>query len=254
MGKLNEKIAIITGGNSGIGRATARLFAAEGAVVIIAARRSEKLGRVAGEITKEGGECLAVTTDVSKREQVDHLVRTVLNRYGRIDILVNNAGILPPPAPIVETEEVDWDQVFGVNTKGVYWTTQAVWPTMEQQRGGVIINTASVIAFRGVAGMSAYCASKAATVMLTRVLALEGAPLGIRVNCVCPGFIDTPMNDWLGSLQPDREQWLNEMISQIPMQRSGSPDEIARASLFLASSDSSFITGQTIILDGGVLA
>jgi NAD(P)-dependent dehydrogenase (short-subunit alcohol dehydrogenase family) len=125
---------------------------------------------------------------------------------------------------------------------------------MVEQGGGVIINTASVIAFRGVAGMAAYCGSKATTVMLTKALALEGAPVGIRVNCVCPGFIDTPLNDWLGSLQPDREAWLSEMISQIPLQRAGSPEEVAQASLYLASSDSSFMTGQTVILDGGVMA
>jgi NAD(P)-dependent dehydrogenase (short-subunit alcohol dehydrogenase family) len=254
MSKLKGQVAIITGGSAGIGRATARLFAAEGAKVVIAARRSEKIGSVIGEIIKAGGECLAVPTDVSKRQQVEHLVRATLHRFGRIDILLNNAGVLPCPTPLAEMEEGEWDRVFNVNTKSIYWLVRSIWPVMVEQRRGVIVNTASVVAFRGTAGLAAYCASKSAIVMLTKSLALEGAPLGIRVNCVCPGFIDTPMNEWLGSLQPDQTTWLNDMLDRIPLHRAGSPDEIARASLFLASADSSYMTGQTVVLDGGVLA
>lgn len=254
MNKLQGQVAIITGGSAGIGRATARLFAAEGAKVVIAARRSEKVGTVAGEIVKAGGECLAVPADVSKRAQVEHLVQTTLEHFGRIDILLNNAGVLPLPTPLAQMDEAEWDRVFTINTKSVYYTVHAVWPVMAEHGGGVIVNTASVVAFRGTAGLAAYCASKAAIIMLTKSLALEGAPLNIRVNCVCPGFIETPMNDWLGSLQPDRELWLKDMLNRIPLHRAGSADEIARASLFLASADSSYMTGQTMILDGGVLA
>lgn len=151
-------------------------------------------------------------------------------------------------------EEAEWDQVFAVNTKSIYYTVRAVWPVMAGQGGGVMVNTASVVAFRGTAGLAAYSASKAAIVMLTKSLALEGAPLGIRVNCVCPGFIDTPMNKWLGALQPDQEAWLKDMLERIPLHRAGSAEEIARASLFLASADSAYMTGQTVILDGGVSA
>ncbi|MBI1880106.1 MAG: SDR family oxidoreductase [Chloroflexi bacterium] len=254
MDKLKGQAAIVTGGSGGIGRATAKLFAMEGARVVIAARRSEKIGSVAGEIIKEGGECMAVPTDVAKRQQVEHLMRATLDRYGRIDILLNNAGVLPLPTALAEMEEVEWDQVFTINTKSIYWTVRSVWPVMVAQGGGVIVNTASVVAFRGTAGLAAYCATKAAIVMLTKSLALEGAPLGIRVNCICPGFIDTPMNKWLGSLQPDQEVWLSDMLERIPLHRAGNPEEIARASLFLASADSSYMTGQSIILDGGVLA
>jgi NAD(P)-dependent dehydrogenase (short-subunit alcohol dehydrogenase family) len=254
MGKLEGRVAIVTGASSGIGRATAKLFAAEGAKVVIIARRSEKLDRVAEEITQQGGACLALPTDVSKGPEIKTMVKRTLERYGRIDILLNNAGVLPTPIPLVEMTEQDWDRVFAVNMKSIFWTVQCVWPTMVEQGGGTIINTASVIAFRGVAGMAAYCSSKAAVVMLTRTLAIEGAPVGIRVNCVCPGFVNTPMNDWLGSLQPDRDVWLNDMISQIPLQRAGTPEEIAYANLYLASNESSFMTGQTMILDGGVLA
>lgn len=254
MGKLNGQVAIVTGGSSGIGRATAKLFAAEGAKVVVAGRRSEKVGSVSGKITKEGGTCLAVPTDVSKGQQVEHLMQTTLERFGRIDILLNNAGILPSPTPLAEMSEVEWDRVASVNTKSIYWTIRGVWPVMVKQGGGVIVNTASVVAFRGTAGLAAYCASKAAIVMLTKCLALEGAPLGIRVNCICPGFIDTPMNEWLGSLQPDREVWLSDMLDRIPLHRSGSSEEIAQANLFLASADSSYMTGQTMILDGGVSA
>jgi NAD(P)-dependent dehydrogenase (short-subunit alcohol dehydrogenase family) len=254
MGKLSGQVAIITGGSSGIGRASAKLFAAEGAKVVIAGRRSEKLGSVAGQIAKEGGACLAVPADVSKHQQVEHLMQTTLERFGRIDILLNNAGVLPSPTPLAEMSEAEWDRVSSVNTKSIYWMVRGVWPVMVKQGGGVIVNTASVVAFRGTAGLAAYCATKAAIVMLTKCLALEGAPLGIRVNCVCPGFIDTPMNDWLGSLQPDRELWLNDMLDRIPLHRAGSSEEIAQANLFLASGDSSFMTGQTMILDGGVSA
>ena len=254
MGKLKDRVAIVTGASSGIGQATAKLFAQEGAKVVIAARTSERLGRVAGQISQLGGDCLALPTDISQPHQVEQLVQRTVDRFGRIDILLNNAGALPAPGPLVDMEEAEWDKVFSVNTKGVYWTVRCVWPLMEKQGNGVIINTASVIAFKGVAGMAAYCGSKAAVVMLTRALALEGAPLGIRVNCVCPGFIDTPMNDWLGSLQPDREMWLNDMHTQIPLERSGTSREIAQANLFLASDDSSYMTGQTMTLDGGVMA
>ncbi|MCL4295461.1 MAG: SDR family oxidoreductase [Anaerolineae bacterium] len=254
MGKLQGQVAIVTGGSAGIGRATAKLFAAEGARVVIAARRSEKIGSVAGEIVKEGGECMAVPADVAKRQQVERLVQATLARYGRIDILLNNAGVLPLPVALAEMAETEWDEVFTTNTKSIYYTVRSVWPAMVEQGGGVIVNTASVVAFRGTAGLAAYCATKAAIVMLTKSLALEGAPLGIRVNCVCPGFIDTPMNKWLGSLQPDQEVWLKDMLERIPLHRTGNPEEIARASLFLASTDSSYMTGQSVILDGGVLA
>ncbi len=152
----------------------------------------------------------------------------------------------------IAMDESKWDQLFSTNTKSVYWTTRAVWPTMEKQRSGVIVNTASVIAFKGVSGMAAYCASKAAVVMLTKVLAIEGAPIGLRVNCVCPGFIDTPMTDWVGSQQPDSEAWLIDMHENIPLNRSGRPEEVARASLFLSSDESSYVTGETIMVDGGV--
>lgn len=254
MGKLQGQVAIVTGGSAGIGRATAKLFAAEGARVVIAARRSEKIGSVAGEIVREGGECIAVPADVAKRQQVERLVQAALARYGRIDILLNNAGVLPLPVALAEMAETEWDEVFTTNTKSIYYTVRSVWPAMVEQGGGVIVNTASVVAFRGTAGLAAYCATKAAIVMLTKSLALEGAPLGIRVNCVCPGFIDTPMNKWLGSLQPDQEVWLKDMLERIPLHRAGNPEEIARATLFLASADSSYMTGQSVILDGGVLA
>ncbi|MCB0153290.1 MAG: SDR family oxidoreductase [Anaerolineae bacterium] len=254
MGKLTQKVAIITGASSGIGRATAKLFAEEGAKVVIVARTAERLGRVAGEITHQGGTCIAVPADVAVPAQINAVVQRCLERFGRIDILLNNAALLPPPTPLVETEEAEWEQVFAVNTSAVYRTARAVWPTMVAQKKGVIINTASVVAFRGTIGMAAYCSSKAAVVMLTKVLALEGAPAGIRVNCICPGFIDTPMNEWLGAIQPDQEGWLEQMLANIPLHRAGTPAEVARANLFLASPDSTYMTGQSLILDGGVLA
>lgn len=251
MGQLAGKVTIVTGASAGIGRATAKLFAAQGAKIVLASRSQERLDRVAREISEEEGDCIAISTDVSEQHQVERMVQTTLEKYDRVDILVNNAGILPPPTLLAEMNERDWDRVFAVNTKSIYWIVRNAWPAMVRQGGGVIITTASVVAFRGVAEMAAYCASKAAIVMLTKVLALEGAPFGIRVNCVCPGFIDTPMNEWLGSLQPDREVWLNDMLDQIPLHRPGTPEEIARASLYLASSDSSYMTGQVLILDGG---
>lgn len=252
MGKLSGRVAIITGASSGIGRATAELFCEEGAAVVLASRNSERLERVTEQIEQQGGECMAIATDVSKQSDVIHLVQTSLKHFNHVDILVNNAGAITEPGPLSSMDESKWDQLFSTNTKSVYWTTRAVWPTMEKQRSGVIVNTASVIAFKGVSGMAAYCASKAAVVMLTKVLAIEGAPIGLRVNCVCPGFIDTPMTDWVGSQQPDSEAWLIDMHENIPLNRSGRPEEVARASLFLSSDESSYVTGETIMVDGGV--
>lgn len=251
MGKLDGRVAIVTGAGSGIGRATARLFAMEGCKTAVIGRSADKVEQTVREIVAAGGEAIAISADLTNPSDVERMVQVTCDRYGGIDVLVNNAGILPAPVPLAEMEERAWDEVFDVNTKGVYRTVKAVWPTMVRRGGGSIVNTASVVAFRGVSGMAAYCATKSAVVMLTKVLALEGAPLGIRVNCVCPGFIDTPMNEWLGSLQPDREAWLTDMIDGIPLHRPGAPAEIARASLFLACSDSSYMTGQTLILDGG---
>lgn len=251
MDTLNGAVAIISGASSGIGRATAGLFASEGSNVVLVSRTPEALKRVAEEIRGRGGECLVAPADVSDGDQVAGMVAATLETYGRIDVLVNNAGTLLEPTPLADLDETDWDRVFAVNAKGVYWTVKHVWPVMVEQSCGAIVNTASVIASRGVVDMAAYCASKAAVVMLTKVLALEGALHNIRVNCVSPGFIDTPMNDWLGSLQDDREIWLRDMVEQIPLQRAGEPEEIARAIRYLATSESSYMTGQVLVLDGG---
>lgn len=250
MGKLNGRVAIITGSSSGIGEATARLFAEEGARTVLASRTSHRLTRVAEEIRAAGGDVLSVPTDVSDGSSVEALVGLIVEMWGRVDIIVNNAGVLPDPVPVAAMNEAEWDRVFAINTKSIYWMVRHAWPALTRNRG-VIVNTASVVAFRGVSGMAAYCASKAAIVMLTRALALEGAEYGIRANCICPGFIDTPMNERLGASQTDPDVWLDDMIGQIPLGRPGAPDEIARGSLYLASDDSSFMTGQILVLDGG---
>jgi NAD(P)-dependent dehydrogenase (short-subunit alcohol dehydrogenase family) len=251
MGKLNDKVAIITGVAHGIGRATAIIFAREGASVVGIDIDQERGFELIKIIESDRGEGLFVKADVSKNEDVDRIVKEALT-YGKIDILINNAGI-EVVKKLTDTSEEEWDKTIDVNLKSVYLTCKKVIPEMVKQKRGVIINNSSVAALVG-SFSSVYSASKGGIVSLSKALAIEVAPYNIRVNCVLPGAIETPMLDRVNEKLGDPEQIRKERINLYPMGRFGNADEVAKAFLFLASDDSSFVTGQSLIVDGGFVS
>lgn len=245
MGKLDGKVALITGAGSGIGRATALLLAKEGAKVTVVDRFPAGGRKTVRMIEEAGGEAMFIKADVSRSADVEKMVKTTVDTYGRIDILYNNAGILGTYAPAVHTTEEEWDSIIDTNLKGVFLGAKYAIPAMVNQGGGVIINTGSTSGILGVAGMPAYSASKAGVIQLTKVMALECANLNIRVNCICPGGIRTPM------VRDIPEETFRKGQ---PVGRAGRPEEIAQAVLYLASDDASFATGAVLVVDGGVTA
>lgn len=251
-GRLKNKVALITGGTSGIGEATARLFAREGARVALTGRRVELGERVVSEIRSDGGEAIFIAAEVERMEDCRRSIAGTLAACGRIDILFNNAGIVTP-GTLEETSEEDWTRTFEVNVKGTYLMTKLVLPIMRAQGGGVIVNNASDWGIVGGPGCTAYSASKGAVVLMTKSVALEVARDNIRVNVVCPG--DTYVERWRVAGRRDStvdfEEELRAMGTDLPIGRVGTVDEIARAVLFLASDESSFMTGATLIVDGG---
>ena len=251
MGKLDNKIAIITGISNGIGKATALQFAKENAIIVGADIDQEKGVKVIKEIESKGQKGLFVKTDVSNVNEIDNLVSKAMN-YGKIDILVNNAGI-EVVKRLIDTSEEEWDRTINVNLKSIFLMCKKVLPVMIEQNSGVIINNSSVSALVG-SFSPVYSATKGGIVSLSKSLAVEVAHNNIRVNCVLPGAIETPMlarvNEKLGNVEEIRE----ERLKQYPMGRFGTSDEIATSILFLASEDSSFITGQTLVVDGGFIS
>jgi len=255
--KLENKIAIVTGGNRGIGRAISLTFAQEGAKVVIAARNETKAKEVMDEIKKQGSECLFVRTDVSQSEEVDNLVKATLDEFKRIDILVNNAGIISM-ALVVDLQEKDWDDNINVNAKGVFLCCRAVAKQMIKQKSGKIINMSSGLGKLGAPRYAHYCASKAAVIVFTQALALELAPYGINVNSVAPGIIVTDMTRWEWEWdRKTRGMSLKELeekaLASIPLRKLGTPEDVARVVVFLASRDSDYLTGQCINVDGGMV-
>ena len=248
---LEGQVAIVTGGGTGIGRGIALEFAKAGADVVVASRRLSVLEKVAEEVTTLGRRSLAVQTDISRKTDVDNLVQRVMGEFGAIDILVNNAGILIA-GRMLEFSEDDWDKVIDTNLKGYYLCCQAVGKGMVERKRGNIINIASVSAFvtTVVEREGLYCISKAGVAMLTRGLAKELARYNIRVNAIAPGWVRTEMNR---STWSDPET-LKQREAGIPMGRWAEPSDIARVALFLASEASSYATGATILVDGGLLA
>ena len=243
MARLNEKVAIITGGSSGIGLASARLFVAEGASVVIAAR-DERRGVAAAEVLGDAAHFVAC--DVTRADDVRRLVEATLGLHGRLDILFNHAGA-NRPAPVAELEEAEWDALLDVNLKSVYLGCRFAIPAMLAGGGGSIINTAGTFGLVARPAQAAYCTAKAGVIHLTRQVALDYGPQGVRVNCICPGYIDTPLT---AHVPADVRATI---IAAQPVRRAGTPEDIAEAALFLASDAAGFITGAVLPVDGGQL-
>lgn len=251
MGKLEGKVAVVTGAAMGIGRSSAVLLASEGARVVVA-DIDEKDGReTVGLIEKVGGEALFAKTDVSKPEDVEAAVEAAVDTYGGLDVLHNNVGVALG-ASVVDTTEELWGRVLDVNLGGVYRGCKYAIPHMIRNGGGSIVNSSSVQALRGLKGWAAYAASKGGIISLTQQVALEYAPHGIRVNCIAPGTILTPMNSQVFEEAEDPEALKETWNRMHPLGRFGQPEEVAEAVLFLAADSSSFITGQTLVVDGGI--
>jgi meso-butanediol dehydrogenase / (S,S)-butanediol dehydrogenase / diacetyl reductase len=244
-GRIAGRVAVITGGGSGIGKATAELFAKEGAKVVIGDLPNAAGASVAAAI---GG--LFVATDVSQPKAIEKLIRTACDRFGGLDIMFNNAGI-GVVSPLLATSEEIYQSTLRVDLDGVYWGLKFAGQVMVEQRHGAIVNTASVAGIRGSEGLSAYNAAKHGVVGLTRSAALEFARSGVRVNCICPGIIDTP----LVARAFGTDEALRESMHRLhPLGRMGKPEEVARCVLFLASDDASFVTGHALVVDGGICA
>jgi NAD(P)-dependent dehydrogenase (short-subunit alcohol dehydrogenase family) len=248
-GALGGKVALVTGGASGIGRATALLFGAEGAAVVVLDLKEE--GQATTEtVVAAGGRAAFVRGDVTRSSDCEAAVQKAVAEFGRLDVLVNNAGIIRR-ASVVDTTEEEWDRVMAVNVKSVFLLSRAAIPVMVRAGGGVIVNTASGWGLVGGQNAASYCASKAAVVNLTRAMAVDHAAQNIRVNCVCPGDTDTAMlREEARQLGEDLKSFLAGS-KQRPMGRVGRPEEIAQAILFLASEASSYVTGTALLVDGG---
>jgi NAD(P)-dependent dehydrogenase (short-subunit alcohol dehydrogenase family) len=250
--RLSGKVALITGAGSGIGRVAAELFAAEGAAVMVADVVAGAAGETVAAITSEGGRAAAVAVDVADEGQVADMVAACVAAFGGLHVLFNNAGIFPDDdGGVLDTPPSTWDRVMQVNLKGVWLGCRAAVPAMVDSGGGSIVNVASFVALMGAAtAQVAYTASKGGVLAFTRELAVEYARSGIRANALCPGPIDTPL---LAELMADPARKQRRLV-HIPMGRLGRPEEIARAALFLASDDSSFMTGSALVVDGGITA
>lgn len=246
--KLEGRVAIVTGAGQGIGRADALAFVKEGAKVVIL-DITDKIYDVKKEIEAMGGEALAIRCDVSNKEQVDSMVKEALNKYGRIDILVNNAGTRGARKEITELEEEEWEKTISVDLKGTFLCSKAVIPTMIKQKGGKIINNASISGeVTGYPKAVDYCAAKGGMVGLTKALTLEVGKYGINVNAIAPGAIETELTT--GATQKHTLN-LKTLKYRIPLRRTGKPEDVANLIIFLSSNESDYITGQVIVIDGG---
>jgi NAD(P)-dependent dehydrogenase (short-subunit alcohol dehydrogenase family) len=248
--RLARRVAVITGAGSGIGRAMALRFAAEGARVLAADLSAEQAEATATTIRAQNGTAEALAVDVANQIQVQAMVERAHARFGQIDILCNNAGI-GSTSSVVDQDPEEWERVMAVNVRGVFLGCKYAIPLMIAQDGGTIINTASVVGLIGTARRAAYSASKGAVIALTRQMAVDFVQQKIRVNCICPGTVDSP---WVGRLlaQSDDPDSLRRALElRQPMGRLGTPEEVAGAALYLASDDAAFITGTALVIDGG---
>ena len=248
--RIEGKVAVITGAASGIGRATAILFAREGAKLVLADWHEEGLRQTLDTVLKEGGEAIAQRTNVAVEQEVKQLIEAALRNYAVIDIVCNNAGITGELAPLGEQNGEDWHKVYGVNVLGAVFTTKYVAGHMQERKTGAIVNTASVAGVRSGAGGNAYSASKAALINFTQTSACDLGRYDIRVNAVCPGLIETGMTKPVFDLARASGKF-DKLGSRCELRRYGRPEEVAAAILFLASDEASYITGQALPVDGG---
>jgi len=247
-GRFAGKVAFITGASSGIGRATALAFAAEGASVAASANSEADLHETARLIEEQGGRALPLVCDVAQSDDVAAAVAATVQQFGRLDIAFNNAGVEQPSTPLHETGDDEWDRIVNINLRGVFYGMKHQIPAMVATGGGAIVNTSSGAGVIGIAGQAAYAASKHGVIGLTKAAALDYAAAGVRINAVCPGIIDTPMMDrFSGGTEEGRQR----VIGQEPVGRMGRPEEIASAVLWLCSDLGAFTIGHALVVDGG---
>ncbi|GAC1670578.1 MAG: beta-ketoacyl-ACP reductase [Ktedonobacteraceae bacterium] len=251
--RLKCKVALITGAGSGIGRATALLFAREGARIGVADLNADSTAETVRMIEEQGGSALALRLNVTMAHEVDAAVKATIEHFGALHVLYNNAGIGENHTPLVELDESEWERVFAVNAKGVFLGIKyGAAAMLKAGVAGSIINTASAAGIVGDPGYAAYSSSKAACIQVTRTAALELARANIRVNAIAPAFTSTPMLDSMASTYRDPARAMQKLGNLIPLGRLGTADDIAHAALFLASDESSFMTGAVLVLDGGL--
>ena len=247
-GQFAGRVAFITGAGSGIGRATALAFAAHGAAVTVSDNAEKDLHETARLIEQQGGQALAELCDVTRSDDVAAAVAAAVREFGRLDFAFNNAGVEQPVAPLHEIGDEQWDRIIDINLRGVFYGMKHEVPAMLATGGGAIVNTSSGAGVIGIAGQSAYAASKHAVIGLTKAASLDYAAAGIRVNAVCPGIIETPMMDrFSGGTEEGRQR----VIGQEPVGRMGRPEEIASAVLWLCSDLGAFTVGHALVVDGG---
>ena len=252
MFELKNKVAIITGARRGMGRTHALILAKAGSKVVVSDISEEDCQKVVEEIKKDKGEAIAIKCDVSKKEEVDEMVKKTVQDFGKIDILVNNAGIAAFK-PFLELSEEDWNRTLDINLKGYFLCAQSCAREMVKQKSGSIVNIASVAMGQvgiGFPNLVHYCATKGGIAAMTEAMALELAPFGIRVNAVSPGLIETPM---ISSIKQD-PKIIDALLARVPMRRVGKPEEVSNLVLFLVSDESSYMTGSVVVVDGGWLA
>ena len=253
MTRLAGKVALVTGGGTGIGKAIALAFAREGAKVAVAGRRREKLQETVREVEKQGADGLAIACDVSNARDAESAVHETAKNFGKLDVLVNNAGVLHV-ATIEGTSEDEWDRLMTINLKGPFLMCRAALPEFRKAGGGAIVNVGSVLGLIGMKDRAAYCASKGGVTLLTKAMALDHAHEHVRANCICPSIVETELVQGLFSASEEGKALRKARIAQIPMGRVGKPEDVAEMAVFLASEESSWLTGAAIPLDGGLSA